>query len=234
MWAAKDRVYLELKCVIEFLDTITVCACERAPVWFSWNVRILIQHQNGSQHQNAFHLTVAEQAEPFASMNEFEKLKCAGICCLEIYQHGEVILDGAENEGKLFMELSGNHNVNCFVVNESASQLPSLKAIKNGKSSVIINVQALFLFSTSRRRCHSSTLRWWCQEQSCVTWWKQWIQRSFISNSGPRVWSGLIGSLLIFLFERINRRGKRQSKIFRSKQKERYPRFQLRVTEAHA
>ncbi len=28
--AAKDRLYLELKCIVEFLDTITVCACERA------------------------------------------------------------------------------------------------------------------------------------------------------------------------------------------------------------
>jgi hypothetical protein len=57
--------------------------------------------------QKDFHLIIAVQAEPFASMNEFEKLKCAGICSLEAFQHGEVILDGAGTEEKLFMALSG-------------------------------------------------------------------------------------------------------------------------------
>jgi hypothetical protein len=46
------------------------------------------------------------QAEPFVSMNEFERLKCAGIACLEVYQHGEVVMDGAGKE-KLFLALSG-------------------------------------------------------------------------------------------------------------------------------
>lgn len=41
-------------------------------------------------------------------MNEFERLKCAGVACLEVYQHGDVIMDGAGKEEKLFLALSGS------------------------------------------------------------------------------------------------------------------------------
>ena len=72
-------------------------------------------------------------------MNEFEKLKCAGICCLEVFQHGDVILDGSRKEEKLFLALSGT-------VAARHSILLTLKVFTAGSVSVYNFVEAISLF----------------------------------------------------------------------------------------
>ena len=81
------------------------------------------------------------QAEPFVSMNEFEKLKCASICNLEVYQHGDVILEGARKEEKLFLALSGS-----IVATHAFNHNLSWEHIPPGSVSVYNFVEAIALF----------------------------------------------------------------------------------------